>query len=134
MFLKWSDIYSVNVKEIDNQHQRMFSIINGLYEIKDDISEADLIKLIKELKDYGIYHLGTEEKYFEKFNYPDKEQHALFHEKYKKKIEEFEEKIIRLKEIVVIEELKKFLKDWWLNHIQNEDQKYSDFFNQNGLL
>ncbi len=134
MILKWESIYSVNVKEIDNQHKKLFSIINHLFEIKKDFSKKNAIKVIKELKDYGIYHLNTEEKYFKKFNYQDKKLHILQHDMYKEKIIEFEEKINKSKEITVFKELTEFLRNWWLNHIQNSDQQYSKFFNQKGLF
>lgn len=138
MFLKWNNIYSVNVKEIDDQHKKIFDIINKFYESKKHKGTDDLIAIIEDLKQYGNYHLETEEKYFEEFDYPDKESHIAEHEGYRKKIIEFEEKIIKFKngEIVsdeCVSNLTIFLRDWWINHIQNSDQEYSHFFNDKGL-
>ena len=56
MLLKWEPIYSVNVKELDNQHKKIFTIINNVLEIKKDYSKNKAVKAIKELKDYGNYH------------------------------------------------------------------------------
>ena len=134
MFLTWQSIYSVNIKEIDEQRQKIFNIINKLFEIKNGESQENINSAVKELKDYGSYHLGTEEKYFEKFNYPDKEFHIAQHNNYRKKVLEFEVRINKSDDNVIVKELTNFLKDWWLNHIQNTDQQYSNFFNLKGLL
>ncbi len=34
MIFKWQPIYSVNVKEIDDQHKKMFNILNQLFSEK----------------------------------------------------------------------------------------------------
>lgn len=133
MYLKWNSIYSVNVKEIDEQHKKVFSIINEIRELKDNYSKEKVGTLLQELKDYGIYHFGTEESYFEKFNFPDKDFHIHQHDVYKQKIEEFE-KLLNDNDGEAVEEVTTFLRDWWLNHIQKIDHGYSDLFNQNGVF
>lgn len=134
MFLKWQPIYSVNVKEIDEQHKKMFSLINKVFEVKQDYSKELIASIVKELKDYGTFHLDVEEKYFTQFDYPDKEAHVLQHNKYKEKIIDFEKGINLASDQVLVKEMANFLKDWWLGHIQFTDQKYSDFFNIHGLI
>jgi len=135
MFLTWQPIYSVNIKEIDEQHQKIFSIINNLFEIKNNQSQASIDLIVKELKDYGSYHLETEEKYFKLFNYPDTKFHIAQHNGYRNKVLDFESKINESNDdILIINELTEFLKNWWLYHIQNTDQQYSAFFNSKGLV
>lgn len=134
MFLTWQSIYSVNVKELDEQHQKIFTLINNLFEVRQNCAPEKIALIIKELKDYGSYHLSTEEKYFEQFNYPDRELHTIQHDNYRKRVIEFESKISPYCDINNIKELVGFLKNWWLNHIQNTDQQYSTFFNSKGLI
>jgi hemerythrin len=31
-YLKWSDKYSLNVAEIDEQHEKLFSLVNDMYD------------------------------------------------------------------------------------------------------
>lgn len=133
MYLKWDSIYSVNVKEIDEQHKKVFLIINEIRELKDNYSKEKIGVLLQELKDYGVYHFETEESYFEKFNFPDKDFHIQQHSAYRKKIEEFEE-LLENNDGEAVEEVTIFLRDWWLNHIQKIDHGYSDLFNQNGVF
>ncbi|MBD3311778.1 MAG: bacteriohemerythrin [Candidatus Magasanikbacteria bacterium] len=134
MLLKWEPIYSVNVKEIDEQHKKMFDIINRIYSLTEkSIKEDESLKVIEELIDYGNYHLDTEEKYFKKFDYPDTDSHIAQHDNYKKRVLEMKNKLEKSSDKEFYIELSNFLRDWWLGHIQNVDHKYSDFFNQKGL-
>ena len=131
MILTWQSIYSVNVRELDDQHKKLFDILNRVFEIKNVEDGGGLESILEELEEYANYHFSMEEKYFDKFNYPEKDQHKKMHEFYVEKIREI--KKAGLNEEAIIE-LRIFLKDWWLRHIQNVDQRYSDFFNQNHLF
>ena len=39
MILKWKDIYSVNIKEIDEQHKKLFSLANNVLKIKEEVKK-----------------------------------------------------------------------------------------------
>jgi hemerythrin len=134
MLLKWESIYSVNVEELDEQHKKMFEIINRVFGLgEDSIKSKKSLEIIKELKEYGDYHLSTEEKYFKKFNYPEADSHVAQHDNYRKIILEIEKNLQGPGVKKAFKELKDFLRDWWLGHIQGADQEYSEFFNKNGL-
>lgn len=128
MILIWQPIYSVNVGEIDEQHRKLFNIINKFFSLNKG---ENMEGILKELEEYAIYHFNTEEKYFKKFSYPEEESHKKMHQFYVDKVAEFKK---RQKNEDIYMELREFLKNWWLGHIQNADQAYSNFFNQNGLL
>lgn len=134
MFLSWDTIYSVNIEEFNNQHKKLFAIINNIYELKNNPNRDSLIKAIKELDDYSDYHLKKEEEVFEKYDYPEKENHKMFHNNYRKKITLFKERIENEEDLVkLIKEISIFLRNWWLNHIQNIDHQYTDYLNKKGL-
>jgi len=134
MFLSWDTIYSVNIEEFNNQHKKLFAIINNIYELKNNPNRDSLIKAIKELDDYSDYHLKKEEEVFEKYDYPEKENHKMFHNNYRKKIALFKERIENEEDLVkLIKEISIFLRNWWLNHIQNIDHQYTDYLNKKGL-
>lgn len=132
-FVLWDDSFSVNVMEIDLQHQKLFDLINSLYEsMKKGTGKETLPKIIAELFQYVEKHFSTEEKYFDKFNYPESENHKIEHYNFLKKISEFkksyEENQIGLTIDIII-----FLQEWLIRHIKVVDKKYSAFFNENGL-
>lgn len=124
----------MNVKEIDDQHKKLFNIIDEFYQASIAQRAPEKIEeTFKELIDYADYHLKTEEKYFEQFNYPDKKAHTEQHDNYRKKIDEWHNNYksdIHTSSINLMD----FLQDWWTNHIVHTDKKYSDFFNKHGLL
>ena len=63
---EWKENFSVNIKNIDDQHRELFRIGNSLYNIisiKDGIDRYDeIMKELYEMKDYAIYHFDYEEK------------------------------------------------------------------------
>jgi hemerythrin len=132
MVLEWDTKYSVKVAEIDEQHQRLFSLVNSLGEAIDSRDVSSVPEIFTELIAYTQYHFSTEEKYFDKFNYPEtfahKEQHRLFAEK----VTELEKKFKKA-DIEVTYELIDFLEDWLVGHVMRSDQKYVACFTANGL-
>jgi hemerythrin len=131
--VKWKDIYSVNVEEIDNQHKKLFDIINRLYgSLSTGDSRAELQLILDDLIDYADVHFKTEKKYFDKYNYSGSLSHESEHLK-------FEKIVLQFKESFAIQALKfhypieTFLFDWLMNHIMTEDTKYNDCFKSNGL-
>ena len=129
--INWSEINSVNIKEIDAQHKGLVDIINELYDVDEsDINIVDIT--IKKLIDYANNHLKYEEILFDKYNYPEKDEHKKMHNQYKEKINFFIKEYESGNKKILIE-IKKFLVNWWLHHINNIDIKYSDFLNINGV-
>ncbi len=132
--MQWKEEYSVKVDEIDEQHKKLIDIINKLYITVSAsvVNENNLGKIFKELVDYADYHFETEEKYFDKFDYPQKEKHKLEHVKYTQKVLDWYIQYNNGK-IGISLEVTDFLVSWWTNHILNVDKGYSEFFNGHGL-
>ncbi len=124
----------MGVKEIDLQHQRMFSIINDLYDAMVVFKAHEGIdEVIEKLVEYADFHFKTEEKYFDKFNYEEKEAHEAIHQAYRDEVKKLMEK---RKEGVGVElsyDIFDFLQKWWVGHINFEDKKYTECFNSHGL-
>lgn len=132
MLIKWSDIHSVNVKEFDEQHKKLVEIINELFAHGATNKEA-LVLIVKKLIEYANYHLEAEEFYFEKFGYEDSTDHIKKHDFYRQTVADFEKEILETDSDIAFKKLTDFLRDWWINHINQVDQEYVDFFNKQGL-
>ncbi len=133
MFMEWKDDYSVGVEEIDNQHKRMIDIVNKLHQaMLDGKSKEILSDIIKELKDYTVYHFSTEEKYFDMYDYPEKDDHKKEHNDFVERVKEIEQEFKEGK-IFISVKIMNFLKDWIKNHILGTDKKYAPFFKGKGL-
>lgn len=132
-FFAWNEDYSVKVKEIDNQHKKLIDIINQLYDaFKSSTTEEKMGDILDQLVAYADYHFKTEEKYFNLYGYEHswehKQQHNSFVEKVKKLQRDFNNR-----KATVTYQLMNFLRNWLIDHIQHEDQKYSDLLVGKGV-
>jgi len=132
--LIWQDTDSVGVKELDNQHQEIFSISNRLYDlINQSQKKEDFIAVLNELNNHVSQHFSTEEKYFDLYQYDQGIFHTKLHQFYSQRMDDFLKKIEENFTPDLILEMTNFMKIWWINHIDIEDKKYSQYFNQQGL-
>lgn len=133
----WTETYSVKVAEIDAQHKEFFNIVNSLLDLADKKSFTDEEALLKvgQLGDYAAYHLTTEEDFFKETDYPDAATHIKFHNQFREQAVQFMNRIREATgdKSAVIEEIANFAGNWLTNHIVVVDQKYSQWFNENGV-
>jgi hemerythrin len=133
ILIHWSDAYSVNIKEIDQQHKKLFDMINMVYNsfIEDEKDDV-LDQVISDMMDYAFVHFKNEEKYFIQIGYEDAPSHISEHQFFLKKVErlktEHRVQDARLKQEVMI-----FLQEWLTNHILVTDKKYVDSFIKGGI-
>ncbi len=124
---RWTNEYSVNVPELDKEHQFLFSALNDFYEgLKQGIPKANINKLIDSLLNYTQFHFSHEEEIMFESNYPGLENHKREHRQFIEKTLEFSTKFKEGKLLISLE-VTGFIKDWIVNHILNEDQKYSSY-------
>lgn len=136
---EWKDEYSCNIKEVDDQHKKLFSLISELYDYVNADSAHDyydeIIHVINELRDYTVYHFDNEEKLMEKYEYDSfslkihKNQHKMF----VKKISSIKPDDIDLNQKKVIIDLIYFIADWIENHILKVDTLYKSYLNSKGV-
>jgi hemerythrin len=124
--IEWNNtLYSVKVKEFDNDHKKLVQLVNDLHAAmmkgqgKDKLSE-----ILKELSSYTEYHFNAEEKKMAAVNYPELKEHKKEHEELIEKLNLLREDFQLGKREVSIETFK-FLKEWLFNHIQVVDRKYT---------
>ena len=131
--ITWDDSFSVNVADIDRQHQKLISMINELNDAMKQGKGKDILgKIVNGLISYTATHFKTEENYFERFGYPDANQHKKEHIAFVQKVSDFKNGFEKGKLSLSIEVMN-FLSDWLQNHIKGTDKKYSQFFNGKGL-
>ncbi|WP_411680175.1 bacteriohemerythrin [Clostridium thailandense] len=137
MALRWRSSFSCNIKEIDNQHKRLFEIsskLNILAPISSKIDFKDeILEVINELKEYAIYHFDYEEKMMQKFNFEDFEKHRLQHNAFVKRVLELEQEHLKVNRSQTVISIIDFLTGWITAHILKTDMKYKDFFNDIGI-
>ncbi|HMK65883.1 MAG TPA: bacteriohemerythrin [Thermodesulfobacteriota bacterium] len=131
--IQWSNNLSVNVTEIDQQHQKLIHMINDLDDaMRQGKGKETVGKIIQGMISYTGTHFATEENFFDRFGYPDALGHKKKHTDFVKKAQEIKQKFDRGQLGLPIEVMN-FLSDWLGNHIKGEDKKYTPFFNAKGL-
>ena len=131
--VKWNDSLSVKVSEIDRQHQNLVGMLNDLNDAMQQGKGTDVLgKIINSLVAYAGIHFRTEEKYFDKFGYPEADTHKKEHADFAKKVGEFKTGFEAGKFGLSLEVMN-FLSDWLQNHIKVVDKQYGPFFNAKGL-
>jgi hemerythrin len=129
----WDSSLSVNVAEIDTQHQKLVNMINELHDAMRSGKGKDVLgKIITGLISYTDSHFKVEEKYFAQFRYPDAASHIKEHTAFVKKVSDFQHDFEAGRLTVSIDTLY-FLRDWLQGHIKGTDKKYSSFFHEKGL-
>jgi hemerythrin len=132
-YIEWSDSFSVNIKEIDEQHRKLIDMINKLHDamLANNGREVQA-EIIFEMLEYVSYHFIAEEKYMSSFGYPDFDAHKREHLEFAAEVADLKARIDRGALILSIMPLS-LLRDWLQNHILGTDMKYSEFFNSKGL-
>jgi hemerythrin len=131
--ITWGDKLSVNVAEIDKQHQKLIAMINDLDDaMRKGKGKEILSKIISDLMDYTRSHFALEEKYFDRFGYAETESHVKEHQVFVDKVSDFQIKYDTGR-IGLTTDIINFLSDWLKKHIMGTDKKYSPFFNEKGL-
>lgn len=131
--INWHPNFSINIEEIDKQHQLLVKMINDLYDAMNAGEEkAVLQKLINRLNIYAAMHFAKEEHYFDTFGYPETELHKKEHSDFEEKVLDFESDFNKGSQSLSIE-IVNFLGDWLVGHIQGSDKKYASFLNQRGI-
>jgi len=133
----WTEEYSVRNNIIDEQHKTFLSIANDLIALSEGglPDSATLFENTTKLGNYAMYHLSTEEEMFEKYGYPEAEEHAISHNVFRDEAEKMINDV-RNGEGNVSKEARRvaeFCNNWLVNHIMIMDKRYSQFFIDKGL-
>lgn len=149
-FIEWDDTYSVNFAQIDQQHQRLFDMINQLHvattrqraqgTVTGDGQEQETIAsvvrelatmadVLDELLSYVYYHFSAEENLMLARSYPDYAVHKSAHTRFSERVQTFKQDFDE-GGAVSSGEIVEFLKDWLTNHILIVDKKLGRFLSE----
>ena len=79
--ISWSDSFSLDHEEIDNQHKSLLNLINKLSDNFENSDKEFIASLIDEILNYTHYHLNYEEKLLQVSNYSELETHKQSHQR-----------------------------------------------------
>ncbi|MFH7320684.1 bacteriohemerythrin [Desulfurivibrio sp. D14AmB] len=129
----WKEEYSVNIKEIDDQHKELVAMINELHEAMMQQRAKDVLgKILNKLVAYCAGHFATEERLMQANGYPDYAAHKVKHDKMTAKVLALQSDL-KANKLNLTVEVSQFLRDWLDKHILGTDKKYSAHLNAKGV-
>ncbi len=132
--IKWDEQFSVSISVLDDEHKKLFGIINRAIHAKAHKDNPDEIReVLIEMDNYASTHFKTEERYMEQFDYPEYQNHKEEHNQFSNEIVSYIDKVIK-GDFKIAKEILEYLKQWLVKHIQVTDRQYIDCFKKNGLI
>jgi hemerythrin len=123
-YAEWKKQYSVGDEAIDAQHKQVLAIISDLHAAIESGREYDELKdLLDRMLTYTMTHFKHEEEKMQACGFPDFANHKALHDKMSQRTADLHKHIT----LITGRDLLRFVKDWWINHIQSEDQCYAPY-------
>jgi hemerythrin len=131
--IEWNDKYSVNISLIDEQHKKLFEILNkAIIAKKHSKVTKDILGILDEMTEYALEHFEIEERYMKEFHFPEYQTHRKEHIDFANDTIDYKNRVVG-GDFQILNEILDYLKQWLVNHIQVSDRKYIDCFQKNGL-
>ena len=131
--INWKDEFSVGVKELDDQHKKLLTMINKLIIEQKTLTDPKTIAdLLTEMTDYAQVHFRAEEYLMAEYGYEQKTLQEKQHQDFIDKTISF----CSASDIgpnILSTALLDYLGTWLVEHILQEDLKYKEFFRSKGL-
>jgi hemerythrin len=132
--MAWSERMSVGVATLDEDHKKLVSLLNELFDgVQAGQGQEAVGKILDRLIAYTVEHFKREEQFFQQTCYPDAAAHRVEHGNLCKQVLDIQQKYKTGVTATLSLEVMNFLKTWLINHIQGSDKKYGPFLNSKGL-
>jgi hemerythrin-like metal-binding protein len=125
-YMPWKSSYSVGDDSIDAQHKRIVALVNSLHTSLQTPGGADRGKVKQVLEDlvyYTIQHFDHEERLMRECGYPDLDNHRALHIRLRLRTIAMRNNL----ELVTERDMLGYVKDWWNNHIMEQDRAYAPY-------
>lgn len=130
----WNDKLSVGVEVLDDDHKKLISLINELYDgaLAGNGKEI-LANILERLVAYTRFHFHREEKLFAETGYLDAATHKAQHDELAQWAVQAEIDFLHGRLRAPTLEVLNRLKDWLFDHINDSDKLYGPFLNAHGI-
>jgi hemerythrin len=132
-YIDFTDQYSVGVGTIDQQHSKLFDLINAFFNaVKAGKGNDAVAPTLNELVKYTQYHFANEERFLQQTRYARYPEHKQKHDALLASVLEFKAKFengIAGQAVLLLE----FLKKWLTSHILVVDKDYASTLIENGI-
>lgn len=125
----FTDRLLIHVEEIDEQHKRIFNIVEEFYNACIDLNNKEkIVEVFKTLKDSLEQHFQSEENYMVKYDYPEYEYHREKHDIFIRKLQmidgAFKANYIPFTKL---SDANEFFTEGFVTHISDIDSRLGEF-------
>jgi hemerythrin len=127
MLREWSDVYSVGIPEIDEQHRGFFAASHRLYErILDREAKTGVEEALTFMRDYAQSHFQSEEEFMRRHQYPALAAHQTLHAAFIRRLNALAEDLTNFGPSQdLADRALDLTQDWLVDHIADEDVLYA---------
>lgn len=136
----WSKRYSVNVKDLDDQHRRIAELVNGVNDrIKSREESKGIVTGFTELIDFTKAHFEAEEALMKKTDFPDRKKHRREHKELVNLLRDVRKQFKREAKSLgdfdydVAKDWLAIHQDWFSVHLAHSDKDFGAFLNKKGI-
>jgi hemerythrin len=126
--LRWRDSLSLHAPAIDNDHKRLFELLNRLRYL--DLAGDDpgaIGDVMSELLLYTQTHFRREERLMEEGGYPRLEAHRRIHRQFTARVAEIAAQFRADPHAFRVREICEMLAAWLIDHVLGEDMKIKPY-------
>lgn len=121
---QWSDEFSVNIEEVDEQHRTLVGLVNDLHvAIREHRGKTASRKVLDRLAEYTRTHFMLEESLMRLTRYPGFDVHRQQHEDLIAQVQSLQYKLDHENAAITFE-LLNFLRKWLIQHILESDKRF----------
>ena len=132
--LTWSEQYTINVAEIDEQHAKLCEHVSRLHAgVEARIDKDDLRQLLVDLVEFTRFHFDYEERLMKEHGLETSKTHRREHGLLLKHMEDLVQAVSKGKYPTFFSDYD-VSNDWFLAHILNFDKKLGEFLNSKGVF
>ncbi|MBF0184045.1 MAG: hemerythrin family protein [Magnetococcales bacterium] len=125
--LPWDSSFHVGLAEIDDDHQRLVALLNGLISaLNEQASQETVGRLLDELVNYTAWHFRHEERLMQSYRYSQFIAHKRQHTQLIEQANQAHS-LYRTEGNKVVMEVVALLKDWLINHVLIVDKSLAEY-------
>lgn len=124
-YIRWEPSNSVHVEILDEQHRKLFDIVNDLID-EIEMGSDRLLPVIHELIDFLVIHFRQEQMVMTESGYPDILRHIQEHQRFAEKAKEFFQEY-KSGDVDMEYKWITYLKAWVYDHTTNMDREYGEY-------
>lgn len=124
--IPWDNRYEIGIETVDEQHKKLFDLVNKLYELEDGKdTKEELRTILYDFSEYMKVHFKDEEDYMSSIKFPLLFEHKQLHREIIDALAQIIHTPARLG--IVKSKMRIVSKRVLVDHIMNEDSKIKLF-------